>query len=129
MYVLLLLFILIPAIEISIFIWTGSKIGGLAVFLLIILTGVIGAALVKKQGIETWRSAQLSMYNHEIPKRQIMDGICLILGGILLITPGFVTDIAGFLLVLPWTRPPFRNLIYHQIVKRMNRGDIIFRRW
>lgn len=129
MYWLILIFILIPAIEIGVFIWTGSKIGILSVVVLIVLTGIIGAALVKKEGMETWRSAQLSMYNREFPRDQIIDGICIIAGGILLIAPGFITDALGFLLILPWTRPPFKKLIGLFIMKRIEKGKIIYRRW
>ena len=99
MYWLILIFILIPAVEIGIFIWTGNLIGGWPVVGLIVLSGIIGAALVKKEGLETWRKAQLAMYNREVPREQIIDGICIIIGGIFLLAPGFVTDILGFLLV------------------------------
>lgn len=129
MYWLILIFILIPAVEIGIFIWTGNLIGGWPVVGLIVLSGIIGAALVKKEGLETWRKAQLAMYNREVPREQIIDGICIIIGGIFLLTPGFVTDILGFLLVLPWTRPPFKKLISFLILKRISKGNIIFRRW
>lgn len=129
MYWLILIFILIPAIEIGIFIWTGSMIGAWSVVGLIILTGIIGAALVKKEGMETWRRAQLAMYNREIPREEIIDGICIILGGILLLTPGFVSDLFGFLLVIPWTRTPFKKLIHFLILKRIAKGNIVFRKW
>lgn|SRR5690625_1862619 len=129
MYWLILIFILIPAVEIGIFIWTGNLIGGWPVVGLIVLSGIIGAALVKKEGLETWRKAQLAMYNREVPREQIIDGICIIIGGIFLLAPGFVTDILGFLLVLPWTRPPFKKLISFLILKRISKGNIIFRRW
>ncbi|MEI3614342.1 FxsA family protein [Pseudogracilibacillus sp. SO30301A] len=129
MYWFILIFILLPAIEIGIFIWSGNVIGGWSVVGLIILSGMIGAALVKKEGLETWKKAQLAMYNREVPREEIIDGICIILGGILLIAPGFVTDILGFLLVLPWTRPPFKKLISFLIIKRISKGNIIFRRW
>src|SRR5699024_7997542 len=99
------------------------------VVLLIILTGIIGAALVKQQGIETWKSAQFAIYNREVPRNQIIDGICIILGGILLLTPGFVTDFLGFLLVLPWTRRPFKRLIGFIIMKQIAKGKIIYRKW
>src|SRR5690625_1566583 len=91
-YLFLILFILIPAIEIGVFIWTGGALGVLPVISLIILTGIVGAMLMKQQGIETWRKAQLAMYNREVPHKEILDGICIIAGGILLLTPGFVTD-------------------------------------
>lgn len=129
MYWLILIFILIPAIEIGIFIWTGGIIGAWPVVFLIFLTGIVGAALVKRQGMETWKSAQFSMYNREIPREQIIDGICIIIGGVFLLTPGFVTDILGFLLVLPWTRSPFKKLISFFIMKRISKGKIIYRRW
>ncbi len=129
MYWFILIFILLPAIEIGIFIWSGNVIGGWSVVGLIILSGIIGAALVKKEGLETWKKAQLAMYNREVPREEIIDGICIILGGILLLAPGFVTDFLGFLLVLPWTRPPFKKLIIFLILKRISKGNIIFRRW
>ncbi len=129
MYWFILIFILIPAIEIGVFIWTGNMIGGWTVVVLIILTGIVGAALVKKEGMETWRRAQLAMYNREVPREQIIDGICIILGGILLLTPGFVTDVTGFLLVIPWTRTPFKRLISFLIMKRIAKGNIVFRKW
>ncbi len=129
MYWFILIFILLPAIEIGIFIWSGNAIGGWSVVGLIILSSIIGAALVKKEGLETWKKAQLAMYNREVPREEIIDGICIILGGILLLAPGFVTDFLGFLLVLPWTRPPFKKLIIFLILKRISKGNIIFRRW
>lgn|SRR5690625_5212214 len=126
LYLFLILFIFIPAIEIGVFIWTGGALGIVPVILLIILTGIVGAALMKQQGIETWRRAQLAMYNHEVPHREILDGICIIVGGVLLLTPGFVTDVVGFLLVLPWTRPPFRHLLSYFLMKQMQKGTFIF---
>ncbi|HLS65832.1 MAG TPA: FxsA family protein [Pseudogracilibacillus sp.] len=128
-YLFLILFILIPAIEIGVFIWTGGALGVLPVISLIILTGIVGAMLMKQQGIETWRKAQLAMYNREVPHKEILDGICIIAGGILLLTPGFVTDTIGFLLVLPWTRPPFRHLLNYFLLKQVQKGTFIFRRW
>jgi len=99
------------------------------VVILIIFTGIVGAALVKHQGMETWKSAQLAIYNHEVPRNQIIDGICIILGGISLLTPGFVTDFLGFLLVLPWTRRPFKRLIGFIMMKKIAKGKIVYRRW
>ncbi|MFD2133913.1 FxsA family protein [Pseudogracilibacillus auburnensis] len=129
MYWLILIFILVPATEIAIFIWTGSKIGALPVALLIIFTGMVGVALVRKQGLETWRRAQFAIHNREVPREQILDGICIIAGGIFLLTPGFITDLLGFLLVLPMTRKPFKTFLGFLIMKRIANGKIPFRRW
>src|SRR5690625_7808060 len=86
---LIFLFVIIPALEIGIFIWTGSQIGALPVVLIIILTGIIGITLVKQQGIETWKKTQFAMYNGEPPGDHILDGICILIGGVFLLAPGF----------------------------------------
>lgn len=129
MYWFILTFILIPVIEIVVFIWTGSKVGALPVILLTIFTSIAGIALVKIQGMETWRRAQLAIYNHEVPREQLLDGICIIIGAILLLIPGFVTDVFGFLLIIPWTRKPFKTLLVFLIMKRIANGKIIYRKW
>lgn len=129
MYWLILIFIIVPAIEIGIFVLAGNYLGIWPVVLLIILTGMTGFAFVRYQGMETWKSAQFSLHNRELPKEQILDGICIIFGGILLITPGFLTDFLGFLLVLPWTRKPFKTLIKLFLLKNISRGRIFYRKW
>jgi|SRR5690625_229454 len=126
---LIFLFVIIPALEIGIFIWTGSQIGALPVVLIIILTGIIGITLVKQQGIETWKKTQFAMYNGEPPGDHILDGICILIGGVFLLAPGFFTDAIGFLLVIPWTRKPFKYLMYKQMIKKMKKGTIVYRRW
>lgn len=126
---LLLLFIIIPAIEITIFILVGSNIGVWSVLGLILLTGVLGTLIVRHEGLETLRRAQTSMENHQIPTDQILDGILIIFGAVLLITPGFLTDAIGFLTVFPLTRPPFKKLVKTVIRKKINDGTIFFRRW
>lgn len=126
---LILIFIVIPAVEIGLFIWAGSQIGVIPVILIIIFTGIAGITLVKQQGIETWRKVQLSMYNQEPPGEHILDGICILLGGVLLLGPGFFTDLIGFLLVIPWTRTPVKHLIYKQMIKKMKKGTIVYRKW
>lgn len=126
---LLLLFIVVPAIEIALFIWTGSHIGALSVFLLIILTGVLGSLIVRFEGVETWRRAQESIMRGEIHKDEIFDGICILIGAVLIITPGFFTDVIGFLILFPLTRKPFRSLLKYYIAKQISNGKIIFRKW
>src|SRR5699024_1471928 len=126
---LILIFILIPAIEIGLFMWAGSHIGVLPVVLLILLTGLIGIALVKQQGIETWKKVQFSIYNQEPPGDHILDGICILIGGVFLLAPGFFIDLLVFLLVLPWIIILFNQLMYKQRMKKMKQGTIIYRKW
>lgn len=129
MYWLLLFVIIIPAIEITIFTWTGSMIGIWSVLFIIILTGLIGVALVKQEGKKTWLRIQTSFQRQIQPTDEILNAICIVIGGIFLLTPGFFTDILGFLLVIPWTRKPFKALIFFLIVKKLKDGSFIYRRW
>lgn len=125
----ILVLIIIPAIEITIFILLGNSIGILSIFLLIISTGVIGYFFVKKEGLETWRKFQFSLANGQPPGDELLSIFCIILGGILLVLPGFLTDIIGFLLVFPWTRKPFKALALFIIMKKMaSKGTIVYRR-
>lgn len=126
---LLLTFIIVPAIEITIFIWSGGYIGIWSVLALIILTGILGTMVVRHEGLETFRRAQISIHQGEIPKDQILDGICILIGAILLITPGFFTDAVGFLIVFPLTRGPFKKLLKYIFLKKIVKGTITFRRW
>lgn len=121
--------LVIPILEITVFVWAGGTFGAWWVIGLILLTGIIGLALAKQQGIETWRRAKQSFHTGHYPTEQIIDGICILLGGILLITPGFITDAIGFMLVLPWPRQIFKAYIEKLIRYMLSKGTIIYRRW
>ncbi|ARI76820.1 FxsA family protein [Halobacillus mangrovi] len=126
----LLLFILIvPALEIGLLIWAGNWLGPWWVILLIIFTGVLGAWLAKQQGLETIRNVQNSMSMGQVPQDALLDGACILVGGAVLLTPGFITDAIGFLLLIPATRSPLKRLIRKAITKMMNNGSVtIYRR-
>lgn len=126
---LFLLILIVPALEIGVFIWAGGKIGGLSVIGLIILTGLFGATLAKQQGTETLRRAQTNMNMGQLPAEEIFDGICILIGAIVLLTPGFITDIFGFLLLLPLTRNPLKVWLKAIVQQMINRGSVtIYRR-
>jgi len=101
---LLLAFIIIPILEIYLLIKVGSIIGGLTTILLIILTAIIGTRLLRSQGIATLRKVQTSIQQGEIPTDALLEGIFIILGGALLLTPGFFTDAVGFICLIPILR-------------------------
>lgn len=126
----LLLFILIvPALEIGVLIWAGNWIGPWWVILLIILTGVIGAWLAKQQGLETIRNVQNSMSTGQMPQDALLDGACILVGGAVLLTPGFITDAIGFLLLMPPTRAPIKRVLRNVITRMMDKGSVtIYRR-
>jgi len=100
----LILFILVPIAEVYVFLAVGDEIGIFKTLLMCVLTAIIGGLLVKKQGMETLFNAQQSMNGGKLPVQQIFDGFCLMLAGALLLTPGFVTDFAGFSLLIPTFR-------------------------
>ena len=125
---MLLLLIIIPALEIGLLVLSGQAIGLIPTVLLIITTGILGAYLAKKQGIETIRKAQRDMQYGQMPGEAIMDGLCILVGGVVLLTPGFITDALGFLLLLPATRRMFKPFFYRLFKRWINKGNVIIYR-
>lgn len=117
------LIIVIPALEIGVLILSGKTIGAIPTILIIILTGVIGAWLAKKQGVETLRNAQQQMQFGQIPGMAIIDGLCILVGGLLLLTPGFITDSVGFLLLLPISRNKIKPVLLRIIRKMIDKNQ------
>jgi len=101
---LLLLFLTVPLVEIYFLIQAGSLIGTLPTILLCIFTAALGAVLLRIQGIQTLLRAQQKLQNGEIPADDLLGGLILLLCGVCLLTPGFATDIAGFLCLVPALR-------------------------
>lgn len=102
--ILLALFLLIPVTEIYVLIQVGGVIGALPTVLLVVLTAVIGAVLLRAQGFSTLQRVQASMAQGRLPAVELMEGVVLLLCGALLLTPGFVTDTLGFLGLVPALR-------------------------
>ncbi len=97
----LLLFIIIPIFEIYLLIQVGGLIGAMPTVILIIFTAFIGVSLLKQQGLSTLARVQSTLAQGQIPAIEILEGIALLVGGALLLTPGFFTDILGFLALIP----------------------------
>ncbi|KPB05428.1 FxsA family protein [Bacillus sp. CHD6a] len=123
--ILLALIIVVPALEIWLLITAGRLIGPIPTIILIILTGVLGAWLAKYQGVSALRSAQQKMNSGQMPGDVIIDGLCILVGGVVLLTPGFITDAIGFALLLPPTRNLIKPSIIRAIRNRMDRGQFI----
>ena len=109
-------FIIIPIIEISIFITIGSNIGILNTIVIILITALVGIFLVRRQGIKLLFDAQRNLSEGIMPTEEIKGGIFLLISGLLMITPGFFTDCIGFAIFFK----PFQNLIGHQAKKYFN---------
>jgi UPF0716 protein FxsA len=119
---LLLLFIVTPLVEMAILIELGRRFGTWHTIGIVVLTGLIGASLAKAQGLQVYRNLTRSLYNGELPHNHLIEGLLLFVGGALLITPGVLTDIVGFVLVLPWTRRLVREQVKSQLRKRLIYG-------
>lgn len=129
MWFIIITLIIIPVVEIMIFIWVGDMVGIWSVLLLILLTGVLGTLFVRSQGIQTWRKLQMSIRSGRPPGDDILSVICIVIGGVLLVLPGLLTDLIGILLVIPFTRGPFKALILHFIMRTLaKRGTIVYRK-
>ncbi|HWO97341.1 MAG TPA: FxsA family protein [Bacillus sp. (in: firmicutes)] len=105
------LLIIVPALEMWLLILTGKTFGAFLTFLLVILTGILGAYLAKKQGIAVLMKAREQLSYGQLPGEAILDGICILLGGAVLLTPGFITDVVGFFLLFPPTRKLVKPVI------------------
>ncbi|MET9337830.1 FxsA family protein [Nonomuraea sp. NPDC003804] len=106
---LFLAFLVVPVLEIWLLIQVGSVIGGWATVALLIADSLFGAWLVRREGRRAWRSLQESLQSGRMPDKELADGGLILVGGALLLTPGFLTDVFGFLCVLPFTRPAMRR--------------------
>jgi len=101
---LLLLFIFVPILEIYLLISVGSVIGVLPTVMLVIITAILGTYLLRAQGLATLHKLQHALNEGQSPTRTLLEGILLLIGGVLLLTPGFFTDAVGFLCLLPVSR-------------------------
>lgn len=112
---LFVLFIGMPLLEILVLIQVGSVIGGLNTILLLVVTAVIGAGLVRSQGMQAYQKAQQRMAMGELPGSQVAEGILIFLAGLMFITPGLITDVFAILLLVP----PLRQLLAQKMMARM----------
>ncbi|ATH92757.1 FxsA family protein [Bacillus glycinifermentans] len=117
----LLFLIIFPACEIGLFLFSAKSIGVLPTVLLIILTGFLGAALAKKQGIEIYHKVQRDLQYGKMPGDAMLDGLCIFVGGMLLLLPGFLSDMIGLLLLLPLTRNRLKPFLSRRL-KKMSEG-------
>lgn len=124
---LVLLLIVMPTAELALLIYSGQQLGFLWTVLLILLTGFFGAYLAKRQGMKAWLDLKKRMANMETPGDALIDSFCILIGGVFLLAPGFITDAIGFLLLFSWPRNWIRPFIQKWIYKQMKNGRIIIR--
>ena len=122
---LLLLFIVIPTLELILLIELGWWIGTLPTLGLIVFTGALGMFLARRQGLYVLAQMQAELQAGQIPTNTIFDGVIILIAGALLMTPGILTDTAGFLCLIPVTRRVIKRIILSRIERAISNGQII----
>ena len=125
MNTLLLLILFVPLIEIYLFIQIGGQIGAFNTIIIILLTAVVGIYFVRLQGISTLRSGVYELYKNQLPIYEMMSGAALAFAALLLIIPGFATDVIGFLLIFPITRSLIFKYLGRKYKKEKVEDDLI----
>ena len=115
---LFLIFVIVPTLEIWVLIEVGQVIGAWWTVGLLLADALLGAWLVRREGRRTWQALRDAAGTGRLPDRELSDAGLVLVGGTLLVTPGFLTDIVGFFLVLPFTRPIARRLLAWVIARR-----------
>lgn len=124
---LIIVFTLVPIAELYVLIEAGRQIGVGATIGMIFLTGIAGAYLARSQGFNLINRIQTDLNQGRIPAEEMMDGAMILAGGLLLLTPGFCTDLFGFCLLTPVTRQFFKVWLKKWLDLKIRRGDIKFR--
>jgi UPF0716 protein FxsA len=116
---LVLLFILVPILELYVIIQVGQEIGALWTIAILIADSILGSLLLRAQGRSVWERFNTALSAGRPPAREVLDGVLIIFGGALLLTPGFTTDIVGLLLLIPPTRAVIRGVLVRRLAKRL----------
>ena len=117
-WLLAVVFLVVPVVELAVIIQVGHAIGGLETLVLLIAVSLLGGWLVKREGTGVLRRISTAVNNGRVPGRELADGALILLAGALLLTPGFVSDIFGILLLLPPVRAVLRPLLVGALAKR-----------
>ena len=113
------IFVVVTLAEIYVLVSVGQAIGGLSTVLLVVITAFIGSSLLRQQGWSTMAKAQQSMAEGRTPAMEMMEGVVILVSGILLLTPGFLTDALGLLGLMPWSRSYFINHFLEKNAERV----------
>jgi len=124
MAVLLLLFIVVPAVELALLIEVGARIGTAATLGIIIGTGIVGAALARQQGLRTVQRIQAELESGALPAGTLVDGVIILIAGALLVTPGILTDVAGFLCLVPLSRAIVKRTLQRRFERAVQQQRI-----
>ena len=121
MPLLFVLFVLVPLAELYVMIQVGQEIGALPTIGLLLAVSIVGAWLAKREGLGVWRRMRASIDAGQVPAAHLVDGVLILFGGALLLTPGFITDVLGFVLLVPPTRALIRRMLRGALLGRVEK--------
>lgn len=124
---LILLFVTVPLVELAILLQVAQWIGLLPTVALVVTTGIAGAALARHQGLRAFLAVQEELGAGRLPGRSLLDGLSILVGGAFLLTPGILTDIAGFSLLVPPSRRWLQRAVQRRLERRIREGTVEFR--
>ncbi len=116
---LLVLFVGVPLLEVYVLVQVGQEIGAWWTILLLVLASIVGTWLVRREGRRAWEALTTALRTGRMPHRELADAALILVGGTLMLTPGFVSDAVGVLLILPFTRPVARRLLTRVVAQRL----------
>jgi UPF0716 protein FxsA len=122
--VLVAAFVVVPLVEIYVLIQVGQVIGPWWTILLLIADSILGGWLIRREGRKAWRALTTALNSGRMPAKELADGALILVGGTLMLTPGFVSDGLGILLILPLTRPVARRLLTQVVSRRLVGGRV-----
>jgi UPF0716 protein FxsA len=112
-------FVVVPLVEIYVLVQVGQVIGAWWTVLLLVVMSVLGTLLIRREGGRAWRALTEALRTGRMPARELADGALILIGGTLMLTPGFVSDAFGLLLILPFTRPVARRVLTRVVARRL----------
>ncbi len=122
--VVFVLLLVVPIIEIAVIVSVGRAIGGWQTFALLVVESMVGAWLVRREGARAWAALSTALNTGQMPSKQLADAALVLMGGTLLLTPGFITDIVGFFFILPFTRPLARGVLEVLVARKLLAGVV-----
>jgi UPF0716 protein FxsA len=117
--------VIVPIVEIWLLLQVGQLLGVLQTVVLLVAMSLLGAYLLRREGARAWQAFRTALASGRLPAKEVADGALVILGGALLLTPGFATDAFGLLCVLPPTRAVLRRLLTQQVARRLTVGAVL----
>ena len=117
-FLLILLFLAVPLAEILVIVEVAQRTGIIETIALLLIVSILGAWLVKSEGMGVIRKIQFQLIQGQIPNKELLDGGLILIAGVLMLTPGFITDVVGLLLLFPLTRPIIRRLFFKRIINQ-----------